>query len=407
MGLNEPKKMKNAFKKIPGMHTPAASFALPADNRAVTVINDISHAIERNVTFVGDVFDSNEIVAQSSRILSSMRSSFRFHRPTRFVLTTDDGPAPDRKGETHELRKKGDVDEALTKQIIGAAKSGTTITRESVERIIPAISKKKDPTQKISGWAQFNSSRAFRHYARSSVLDSVLSTVAADQEIYTYYHGRLSNATDTIDIDPCIGEADIKFGHLFHCEAFAQDHIIIDSRDSDIVVICILSYLMDVGQQKDGRRIYWCDNTDYYDLSLIPLHWPNALALAIALMQAGTDYILHSCMKDDPDAVAVTYRIASEQPFIGAEQLALITSHAVKKLPRESQAPLSRTTADLLWNLQYWRICNVPSEEQQRCTINDLRITNPRRMPHLRTDATPENNIVGSGNRCQADPAHC
>jgi hypothetical protein len=387
MGLKEPKKVKEYLRKVPGLASTVSDFVPPADNRRITVINDTSGNIERMLAFTGDRFDAEEITAQSNRILTTLRSRYTFEsRFVRFVLATDDGPAPVRKKETHEVRCKNDVDTTLTDVLLKSAKQGTTITRESVETIIPAIAKKKDPTQQRSGWAQFSESRAFRHYARPLVLDDIMKNIQGETAFYSYFRGKLHNALDTVEVDPCVGEADVKFGHILCNDTFADDHLIIDSADSDLIVVVLL-VASSPAYRDTGRSIFWNDGTTFYNLTLMMQKWPNAIALAIAFSQAGTDYILNSSMQNGHDAYDATYTLASSIDCIRREDLARITSNALKKRPHASQAPLNKTTDDLWWNLNYWRICKVPTEEQLQHTLNDNYIASTRRMLPMRPDS--------------------
>lgn len=374
MGLHEPKNIKKYLGRAPGFATPAADFVPPADGRRITVINDTSGSIERILSFTSDTFDAAEAALQASRIVTTLHSRYVFgDRFVRFVMATDDGKVPHRKSDTHELRRKNDVDTALTDKVIAAARAGKTITREAVEAVIPSIAKKKDPSQQKTGWAQFNESRAFRHYARDLVLAAIIDGVKGETAVYTYFRGQLKNALDTVTVDPCIGEADVKIGHIMCCADFADDHIILDSRDSDWVAIWLL-VASSAAYPTTSRSVFWCDDGMYYALDKIRECWPNAPALAIALMQAKTDFVLNSSLKGDGPALDATYSLAAPIVNLTRADLDRITCNAHRKLPHKSQAPLASTTDSLWWNLHYWRICKEPTEEQLSRALNDNRI---------------------------------
>lgn len=393
MGLAEPKKKKDFLKKIPGVYSATAPpFANP-----VTTIDDVSGSIERNLSFISENFDDNEIALQAKKITDYLHKCFPF--TTKFVLLTDDGKAPTQKSDTHALRKKGNVDEEITKRIIADAKNGTAISRENIDNIIPTIAKKKTPNESKTGWAQFHESRVFRNFARDGVLLSLMDNVSAAKHIFTYYHGSLKSASESVQVEPCVGEADIKFGHIFVSEFFANDDLIISSRDSDIPVIFFV--VRQFIPRERQRHIFWYDGDGYYNLTRVADTYPNSVALAIAFMQSGTDYILNSCIKNEEEAFLATYNAASSMNDFDASRIAQILDVTVKKLPHKSQAPLSKTAQQLWWNLVYWRNCENPSDEDQAHSINELGIG--RKMLHLRATTEAQDKSDEQGGRGEGD----
>lgn len=394
MGLAEPKKKKEFLKKIPGVYSETA----PAFANPVTSIDDISGSIERHLSFISDNFDDNEIALQAKKITDTLHKCFPF--ATKHVLLTDDGAAPKQKGETHEIRKKGNVNEEITKKIIAGAKSGAILSRENIEKIIPTIAKKNNPNESKTGWAQFHSSRAFRHFARDSVLRVLLDNVSVADHIFTYYRGSLKSAKETIPVEACIGEADVKFGHIFVNDFFANDDLIISSRDSDILVIYLV--LRQFIPRERQRCIFWYDGTGYYNLSRVVDTYPNSVALAIAFMQSGSDFVLNSSIKNDEEAFITTYNAACAMDNFNSERIAQLLNVAIKKNYHAAQAPLSKTAQQLWWNLVYWRNCKDPNDEEQALSINELGIG--RKMLHLRATAEAQDAGHEPGGRGGGDP---